>query len=209
MARPQALTRAEFLVRFLVTDLDRLRSRQRTRLLEDLGKFCRNPAEALWGEMEPAPTWGDVPALQHSVRWLLEGILLPPRRPSGPSDLDLLAAGKTETLERVEGADITIRNIGVIGQSRSRHGFVLVRSTPRDILRLLALGVVTRGDRLPAVARCGDPHCPRKWFVGRGKKRFCDDRCRVRVFVRRKRAAQAKRNGGRAGGHRRRERPGA
>jgi hypothetical protein len=157
--------------------------------------------------MEPLATWSDMEEIQGCIRVLLEETTLP-----------ATAGSKPASAAREDAPAITVRDIDVRARpspdaSRASRGLtrrqafqeaallaardyyagvkrrpiIIARSAPLDVVVLLTVATLAQG-MLPPVARCADPHCPRKWFVRRGKKRFCDGRCRVRLFVRRKRA---------------------
>ncbi len=207
MKRRESLTRAEFLVQLAGATLAQLAAPQQRGLLKGLVEFCRDPQEALWGDMRPAPTWGDVAEIQRCVRVLLEETTIP-----------VTLGTKAATVAREDAPAITVRDLDVRARpspaaasaSRDltprqafaeaaqvaardyyagvkRRPVIIARSAPLDVVMLLTVATLAQGP-LPPVARCADPHCPRKWFIRRGKKRFCNDRCRVRAFVRAQRA---------------------
>lgn len=207
MKGKQSLTRPEFLVQLARADLGRLSAPQRSRLLKELEAFCHDPRESLWGEMEPAPACGDIVEVQRCVLVLLEGTVIPASRPGAPAaarvdqpaftirDLYVESSPPSpETVRVATGATGQVAfSIAATAKARDyflgikRRPIIIARSTAIDVVVFLATVTLTQG-ALPTVARCADPHCPRKWFIRRGKKRFCDDRCRVRAFVRAQRA---------------------
>ena len=73
--KQRAVTRAEFLVHLVGATLPQFTVPQQRRLLTGLVEFCRDPREALWGDMRPLPTWADVGEIQRCVRVLLEKVV--------------------------------------------------------------------------------------------------------------------------------------
>lgn len=189
-----ALSRPEFLVQIAGANLSRMTPAQRRRLMDQLEAFCRDPRERLRGEMRPRPTWDDITRIQRSVQVFLEGTVLPggPRagaREDEPAitvqDLRVTASSSSSAVGKAVQA--ALRDFRPVQAALDVYS-ITASSAPLDIVMLLTVATLAQGP-FPPITRCGDPHCPRKWFVSRGKKRFCNDTCRVRAFVRVQRAA--------------------
>lgn len=190
----ESLTRPEFLIRLAGADLGRFSAPQRSRLLNELEAFCQDPRERLRGDMRPLPTWADVAPIQEAVRVLLEGTTLPgkPRAVARAADpaitvQDLRVAASSSAASIARASQTALREFRRVGPDLDLYS-ITATSAPLDVVMLLGVATLARGP-VPPITRCADPHCPRKWFVARGKKRFCNSNCRVRAFVRAQRAA--------------------